>query len=145
MKQLKALEILKQIAANNLPTFDTTQKFVTYVNEVNKAIIELQALQKRITEFQSHISYMEKQFEDYEEQLKLKSKVILEIKKLESPKNCEGCKWFTLKGRTCSQIEDSIYPNYHILDDSGFYINNYEIEDKNFYCSRYEPKDSHEQ
>ena len=63
------------------------------------------------------------------------------IAELEAPKNCEGCKWFTLKGRTCSQLEDAIFPNYYVHDDSGFYIENYEIEDKNFYCSRYEPKE----
>jgi uncharacterized membrane protein len=31
---MKALEILKQVSANKLPTFDTTQEFVTYANKV---------------------------------------------------------------------------------------------------------------
>ena len=54
MKQLKALEILKQVSANNLPTFDTTQEFVKYATEVNKAIIELEGLQVVVDEVYKH-------------------------------------------------------------------------------------------
>ena len=42
---MKALEILKQVSANKIPTFYITQEFVTYANYVNEAITELEALQ----------------------------------------------------------------------------------------------------
>lgn len=64
------------------------------------------------------------------------------IEELEASKNCDGCKWFNLKDRTCKQLEESSYPDYYVSDDSGFYIYNYMIASKNFYCSMHEPKDS---
>jgi hypothetical protein len=42
---MNALKILKQVSANKIPTFYTTQEFVTYVNEVNEAIAELEDLE----------------------------------------------------------------------------------------------------
>jgi hypothetical protein len=47
---MKALEILKQVSANKIPTFYITQEFVTYANYVNEAITELEA---RIAELEA--------------------------------------------------------------------------------------------
>lgn len=74
---------------------DYEDEALPYIEKQYRRIIVgyVDELEARIAELMSHIADMEKQFEDYETQLKLKSNVINKLRELEATKTCEGCKW----------------------------------------------------
>ena len=53
---------------------------------------------------------------------------------------CSNCKHLNSKN-VCYKIGDYIYPDYTVLDDSGFYIEGYDIENPiAFCCNKWQQK-----
>ncbi len=56
---------------------------------------------------------------------------------------CNTCKHLD-KNNVCTKLNDLIYPDYRVLDDSGFYVNGYDIERPNeFGCNKHTLIKSH--
>jgi|SaaInl8_200m_RNA_FD_contig_111_242350_length_7248_multi_3_in_0_out_0_4 hypothetical protein len=69
-----------------------------------------------------------------------KDRINTEMLKELSERACTNCEHLK-SGNMCYKLEDEIYPDYKVLDNSGFYIEGYDIEKPSeFNCKKWSRK-----